>query len=190
MASLDRYCKNLWKINESLNLTRHTNYDLFVRRDVIDSLQLEPFLESGDQVLDVGTGGGVPGVLLAIFRSDVVVTLCDSVEKKAVAVQSIVAKAGLNLEVFHGRAQDLVEVKPVDTLVARAVAPMKKMLTWLQPCWANFSQLLLIKGPRWVEERHEAKEKGLLDGLEIRKIAEYQTPGNDHPSVIVRIRPE
>ena len=50
-----------------LNLTRHTDYEKFVSRDVVDSRQLEQFLEPGERIVDVGTGGGVPGVVLSIL---------------------------------------------------------------------------------------------------------------------------
>src|SRR3977135_72953 len=67
VALLDRYCRLLWSWNEKLNLTRHTDYEKFVARDVVDSMALEPFLDAGERVLDVGTGGGVPGIVLAIL---------------------------------------------------------------------------------------------------------------------------
>ena len=88
-------------MNEKINLTRHTDYEKFVARDVVDSLALEPFLDSGDAVLDVGTGGGVPGVVLAIVRPDLKVSLCDSVAKKAKAVAAIVEQLGLKMAVHH-----------------------------------------------------------------------------------------
>ncbi len=66
--TIDRYCKALWSMNEKINLTRHTNYDLFVRRDLLDSYQLAKLLQENEEILDVGTGGGVPGVLVAILR--------------------------------------------------------------------------------------------------------------------------
>ncbi len=56
-------------MNTKLNLTRHTTWDKFVARDLVDSQWLERYLDSGERVLDVGTGGGVPGIILAIFAS-------------------------------------------------------------------------------------------------------------------------
>ena len=116
---LDRYCSALWSWNEKLNLTRHLDYEKFVGRDVVDSLALEPFLDSGDSVLDVGTGGGVPGVVLAIARPDLKMALCDSVAKKAKAVQAIVEEIGMNVKVHHVPAQDIVELDHFNVLVAR-----------------------------------------------------------------------
>ena len=141
-------------------------------------------------LLDVGTGGGVPGVILAILRPDLEVQLCESMAKKARAVDEIVKEAGLKLKVHHARAEALLEEHNFDTLVVRAVAPLAKLLRWFAPHWDSFSRLLVIKGPAWVDERHEAREAGLLKQLELRKINEYPLPGTESNSVILSIRPK
>ncbi|HEV3416026.1 MAG TPA: 16S rRNA (guanine(527)-N(7))-methyltransferase RsmG [Pirellulales bacterium] len=189
IAQLDRFCLRLWDWNERLNLTRHTDYEKFVRRDVIDAIQLESFLESGDRVLDVGSGGGLPGVLLAVIRPDLAVTLCDSVAKKARALEAIVKEAGLKITVRHAPGQNLLVDGKFETLVVRAVAPMAKLLTWFNPHWDSFGRLLLIKGPSWVEERAAARERRLLQGLRLSKLAAYPLAGTDSESVILEIRP-
>jgi len=174
-----------------MNLTRHTTLEKFVTRDVVDSHELALLLEPGERVLDVGTGGGVPGVMLAILRPDLSVSLCESVGKKARAVESIVAELELATPVYACRAVDVLEINTFDTLVARAVASLRKVLTWLQPHWDAFDRLLLIKGPAWVEERSEARHHGLLGGLELRKAATYQTPRTGAETVILKIwRPD
>jgi 16S rRNA (guanine527-N7)-methyltransferase len=77
------YCSELWDWNTRVNLTRHTTPELFVKRDLLDSWHVCKLLEQNEEVLDVGTGSGVPGILIAILRPDTQVTLCDSVAKKA-----------------------------------------------------------------------------------------------------------
>ena len=96
----------------------------FVDRDVVDSYQLSQLLEQGERVLDVGTGGGVPGVVLAILRPDLSVSLCESTQKKARAVEAIVSELGLRVPVFPNRAEEVLEITTFDTLVARALAPL------------------------------------------------------------------
>jgi 16S rRNA (guanine527-N7)-methyltransferase len=185
---LDRYRQLLWSWNERMNLTRHTTLEKFVHRDVFDSLQLANLLNQKERVLDVGTGGGVPGVILAILRPDLKISLSESTQKKARAVESMVGELGLNIPVYATRAEEVLEVSTFATLVARALAPLPKVLTFLAPHWDSFDELLLIKGPSWVEERASARHEGLMRGLELRKAATYQTPQTGAESVILKIR--
>jgi len=184
---LDRYRQLLWSWNEKLNLTRHTTLDKFVTRDIVDSRALANLLDRSARVLDVGTGGGVPGVVLAIVRPDLSVSLCESTGKKAQAVEAIVGELGLQVPVYACRAEDVLEMNTFDVLVARAVASLRKVLIWFEPHWDAFDQLLLIKGPAWVKERGEARHLGLLKKLEIRKAASYQTPQTGAESVVLKI---
>ncbi|MGC4002597.1 MAG: 16S rRNA (guanine(527)-N(7))-methyltransferase RsmG [Pirellulales bacterium] len=187
-ATLDRYCRALWDWNTKLNLTRHTTYDRFVSRDLVDSLWLEKFLDPNQRILDVGTGGGVPGVVLAILRPDLQVELCDSVAKKARTVREIVSTVGLDVPVHHGSVQEILAGHEYETLVCRAVAPLTKLLFWLQPYWENIRQMLVIKGPNWTVEQDEAKEKKQLRFVEIQKLASYPLAGTESESVVLRIR--
>jgi 16S rRNA (guanine527-N7)-methyltransferase len=124
-------------------------------------------------------------------RPDLKVCVCESVGKKARAVEAIVADLSLPAKVFASRAEEVLELSTFDTVVVRAVAPLRKILTWLQPHWDAFDQLLLIKGRSWAEERGEARHHGLLKGLELRKASTYITPGTNAESVVLRIsRPE
>src|SRR3972149_2656590 len=184
---LERYCELLWQWNAKINLTRHTNFEKFVARDLVDSLAFAEFLEHGEKVLDVGTGGGVPGGLLAIVRRDLQVSLVDSVGKKVKVVKDIVDKLGLQVSVINARAEELLKHERYNTLVVRAVATLKKLLQWFQPCWQSFDRLLIIKGPAWVEERGEARHFGLLNNLALRKLKTYPLPGTDSQSVLLQI---
>jgi len=187
---LEKYSRLLWDWNEKLNLTRHTDYEKFVGRDVADTLQLAALLRDGEEVLDVGTGGGVPGVVLAIVRPDLVVTLCDSVAKKTRAVQSIIKDLGLEIPVFPFRAEELLEDARFDALVIRAVGPLWKLLAGFKPHWHSFRRLLVIKGPKWLEELNEARRRGLMHSLQIKTADEYPMPGADGKSVVLKIWPK
>lgn len=187
---LDAYRLLLWTWNERMNLTRHTTLEKFVTRDLGDTLELASLLENGQRVLDVGSGGGVPGVPLAILRPDLDVSLCESVAKKARALEEMVDTLGLDVRVYGARVEDLLEVTTFDTLIARAVAPLRKILYWLAPHWTAFDRLLLIKGRNWVDERGEARHRGLLKPLELRKASEYVTRGTDAVSVVLQITPK
>ena len=74
-----------------------------MKRDLLDSYQLAKLLKPNEEILDLGTGGGVPGILVAILRPDLDVSLCDSVAKKAKVAESIVEGLQLNVQEI-GRA--------------------------------------------------------------------------------------
>lgn len=190
VAQLDRYCRLLWEWNEKLNLTRHTDYEKFVSRDLRDSLELAKLLKSGEEILDVGTGGGVPGIVLAILRPDLKVSLCDSVGKKIRAVEQIAKDLGLEIACYPFRAEDLLEDMRFDALVIRAVGPLWKLLSWFRPHWHSMRRLLVIKGPKWPDELDEAKRRGLMRDLELKSAAEYPLSGTESQSVILKIWPK
>jgi 16S rRNA (guanine527-N7)-methyltransferase len=194
IQGLAAYAASLWSWNERLNLTRHIDAEAFVSRDVADAAAIAPHLAHGERVLDVGTGGGVPGVILAILRPDLRVELCDSVAKKARAVAEIVRESGLTIPAHAGAAQALVAKRPsgpgrFDTLVIRAVAPLGKLLGWFEPIADAYGRLLVVKGPRWEEERDDARFRGLTRRVTIRRVASWPIRGRDHESVLLEIGP-
>ena len=190
VAQLNRYCDVLWDWNTKLNLTRHTNFEKFVGRDLTDSLHLADLVEPGEHVLDLGSGGGVPGIVLAILRPDVHVSLCESVLKKADALKAMCDELDLALPIYPSRAEDILEGLCFDVVTARAVGSLSKMLSWLAPHWNSIGRLLAFKGPRWVAERGEARHLGYFTKLNLRQAAQYDMPGTDSKSVILKIWPK
>ncbi|MBL6712038.1 MAG: 16S rRNA (guanine(527)-N(7))-methyltransferase RsmG [Pirellulales bacterium] len=184
---LAAYAASLWQWNERLNLTRHTDVERFVARDVADAVALADHLADGERVLDVGTGGGVPGVLLAILRPDLSVELSESVGKRAAAVKAIVQETGLRVPVHAQAAQSLLPAHRYDTLVVRAVAPLGKLLSWFEPLADTFGRLLVIKGPRWEAEKGEARHRGLVKDVRIRRVAAWPLHGTESESVLLEI---
>lgn len=187
LEPLDQYCRLVWDWNEKLNLTRHTDYEKFVTRDLVDSLQLSQLLSEQEKILDVGSGGGVPGMVLAILRPELKISLCESIGKKAEVLKSIARSLKLSVPVIHARAEDVLKDRRFDTLTARAVGPLWKMLKWFAPHWTVIGRLLTIKGPRWVEERGEARHRGFLKDIGLRRVAEYTTPGSGALNVILQL---
>ena len=188
LPKLDGYCRLLWAINHSINLTRHTDFQKFVSRDLVDTLELSKLIGEGEEVLDIGSGGGVPGMVLAILRPDLKVVLTDSVGKKSRALDQIAEGIGLEIEIYNCRAEDLLEDIRVDVTTARAVGPLVKICRWLENSWLHAGRLLAVKGPKWPEEKAAASEAGLLKKISVEKIAEYPTPGTDWNSVILELK--
>lgn len=188
MPGLAEYATSLWQWNERLNLTRHTDVERFVTRDVADAVAIARHLAEGERILDVGTGGGVPGVLLAILRNDLAVELCDSVGKRAAAVEAIVREIGLAVPVHARAAQGIVVDTHYDTLVVRAVAPLSKLLGWFEPIADRFGRMLVIKGPRWEAEKADARHRGFVKKVRMRRVAAWPLHGTDNESVLLEIQ--
>ena len=184
---LDEYCRLLWDWNTRLNLTRHTDYEKFVTRDLADSLALEKFLRKGERILDVGTGGGVPGVVLAILRPDLKIELCDSTGKKAMAVSEILQELRLDIPVHHAKAEIVLAGRGkgtrFTTLTIRAVSRLVKLLQMVSPYWTVFDRMLLVKGPKWADERGEARHYNLMNKLALRCLKTYPTPVSESETV-------
>lgn len=189
VAALDAYRHALWSWNEKLNLTRHTTLEKFVTRDLVDTLALAEQLAEGETVLDVGSGGGVPGVPLSILRPDLQVSLCESVAKKATALGQILGESGVSIPVYADRLEKVLEAERFDTLIARAVAPLWKFMFWLRPHATRYGRLLLIKGPAWVEERGEARHRGYAKKFDLRRVGEYETPRSSQVSTLLVLTP-
>jgi len=190
VAALQRYYDLRCEFNDKMNLTRHTSYEKFVGRDLVDSLVFAQFLGRREKILDVGTGVGVPGIVLAIVRGDLDVTLCESVGKRARAVAEMVGQLGLDAPMLNDRAENLLAGRRFDTLVIRAVARLTKLLNWFKPHWDSFDRLLLLKGPSWIEERGEARHHGQFGDLALRKLGGYPLPGTESQSVLLQICPK
>lgn len=191
LARLDAYRGLLWSWNEKLNLTRHTTLEKFVTRDLVDTLELSKLLPEGERVLDVGSGGGVPGLPLSILRPDLDVRVCESVGKKANVLADIIDQLELPVTVYAARVEAVVdqaaETPRFDTLIARGVAPLWKFMFWLRPHHQGWGRLLLIKGPSWTNERGEARHRGLMKGYDLRRLGEYTTPRTEAVTTLLSV---
>lgn len=199
--ALASYAESLWDWNTRLNLTRHTDVARFVSRDVGDATAILPHLVTGEHVLDVGTGGGVPGVILAILRPDLRVELSESVGKRVKALRAILGEIPLPL-VVHAAAGQLVVAENLagrfDSIVMRGVAPLVKLLGWFEPLAERYGRLLLVKGPRWEEEKAEARHRGFCRRVTVRRIAAWpirtrtrsavDAKPDDNESVLLEVR--
>ena len=119
--------------NAAINVISRKDMDAFDERHVLHSLALVKAMKfaPGSDVLDVGTGGGFPGIPLAIVYPEVNFVLCDSIGKKMKVVRAVVQALGLtNVTVHHGRAEDIKG--QLDFVVSRAVTRMNRFIPWVQ----------------------------------------------------------
>jgi 16S rRNA (guanine527-N7)-methyltransferase len=143
-AALAAFVELLLKWNKVYNLTGVRGADEVVDRHLVESFALRSLLK-GTHVADVGSGGGLPGVPLAIVEPERRFTLIESRAKRVRFLRHVVAELELkNTEVAHGRAEDLPVTQPFDTVLARAVAPPAELLSICRHLTAPGSILLLL----------------------------------------------
>lgn len=121
--------------NEKINVISRKDIDSLYEKHVLHSLAIAAVcnFKPGAQVIDIGTGGGFPGVPLAIFFPEVEFLLVDSIGKKIKVVQEVIAGAGLkNVKAVHSRVEEIKDRK-FDFAVSRAVAPLGELWRWIKP---------------------------------------------------------
>lgn len=121
--------------NEKINVISRKDIDSLYERHVLHSLSIAASFEfqPGTEIIDLGTGGGFPGVPLAIFFPEVKFHLVDSIAKKLKVVEAVAKNIGLtNVTTQHSRIED-IKSKKFDFVVSRAVAPLKDLWRWSKP---------------------------------------------------------
>ena len=150
--------------NSKINLVSRKDIEEFELRHVLHSLAICKAMKfaPGSKILDVGTGGGLPGLPLAILFPEVQFVLCDSIGKKIKVVNALVEELGLkNVKAYHQRANDIPG--KFDFVVIRAVTRMSNFLPWVEHkiekrCinpWPN--GILCLKGGDLQEEMREVR---------------------------------
>jgi 16S rRNA (guanine527-N7)-methyltransferase len=154
--------------NAQINVISRKDMEAFYVHHVLHSLAIAkatPF-EDGTRVLDLGTGGGFPGIPLAILFPNCTFHLVDSIGKKIKVVTEVVAALGLtNVTAEHARVEQLAQ--RYDVVVTRAVAPLSQLKQWLQNRFEPRSPmamrgLIALKGGNLTDEIIEAKVKATL----------------------------
>ena len=190
-ALLSRYLDLLLDANQRMNLTRITDRAAAELHHVADALTLLPHLPSGEvRVADVGSGGGVPGIPLAIVRPDAQVLLIESTKKKAVFLKSVAQELGLgNVTVAEERAEDVGRAggpwrERCDVAVARAVATLDWLAEWCLPLVKKGGKVLAMKGAKAAEELPAARKViQRLNGGEA-VVHPVELPGTEHHVII------
>lgn len=141
-----QYLTLLKKWNKVYNLTAIRDGEEMVKLHLLDSLSVLPYVGDED-LLDVGSGGGLPGIVLAIVKPHLKVTTIDTVQKKAIFMRQVKGELGLdNLEVVHARVEAYQPEQPYKQVVSRAFSDIGKFVALTKHLLAEQGKWLAMKG--------------------------------------------
>ncbi len=194
LRKLSEYMEGILKANKSINLTAITDRKEFIQKHYVDSLlcaDLEEFLRA-ESIIDVGTGGGFPGIPLAIAFPDKEFTLIDSLRKRINIISDLSESLGiLNVNAIHGRAEELARKSGLrenfDLCISRAVANMSTLSEYCLPFVKNGGAFIAYKGPECRKEIEDAVNAVNILGGKIsgEKSIEIEGISFDHRLVII-----
>jgi 16S rRNA (guanine527-N7)-methyltransferase len=156
-------------------------------RHLLNCAVLTDLLPEGADVCDIGSGAGLPGLVLAIRRADLRVTLVEPLLRRTTFLSEVVAELGLdNVEVLRHRAEELHGRREFSIVTSRAVAPLPRLLAWSMPLVRQGGALIAMKGATAAHEVDEARDALASGGADT---VEVLTVGDDlinPPTTVIR----
>lgn len=186
------YKKLLLEWNEKINITRITEAQEIYIKHFLDSLTLinTGLIKEGKSLIDIGTGGGFPGLPLKIMYSGLKISLMDSLNKRIIFLQEVIKELNLkNIEAVHGRAEEYGRKEDYrekfDLVTNRALANMSSLAEYSLPFVKKSGYFIAMKGSEYKEEVKEAKNAIDILGGKIVDIKEIKLPGEILHSLII-----
>jgi 16S rRNA (guanine527-N7)-methyltransferase len=162
-------------------------YDRLWERHIMNSAAIVPHLPAGS-LADVGSGAGLPGLIVASMEPDRPVTLIEPMERRTVWLRDSIAALGLeNVRVVRARAEEVGE--QFDVVTARAVAALDKLVKWCSPLLADGGSMVLLKGRSAADEIDRARFALRKVGMSAQLIEASTLPGLDSTTVVRVTRP-
>lgn len=181
--------------NQKINLTAITDDEEIIKKHFIDSIKVFncDYVKNAKSVIDIGTGGGFPGIPMRIVKEDSKMVLLDSLNKRINFLNEVINDLNLsNIKTIHGRAEDFAQTaeyrQRFDLAVSRAVANLTVLLEFCLPYVKVGGYFVALKGPA-IEEEIKAAEGALKAlGGKIEKIIEVDIEGSDlkHNLLVVK----
>jgi 16S rRNA (guanine527-N7)-methyltransferase len=161
------YLALMFKWNSVYNLTSLRDPMQMVTHHLLDSLAAVPAFAGAQNVLDVGAGGGLPGIVLAISRPDMKVAMIDTVHKKTAFLKQVKAELELaNVTVYTMKVQDLEVSDKFDVITSRAFADLSDFLEWSGHLLAEGGKFIALKGVAPPEEQERVPAEWNVSGLQ------------------------
>lgn len=189
------FCEQLLERNKSVNLTAIRQPDEVITKHFLDSLCVfkTGIVKPGMRVLDVGTGGGFPGIPMKIADPSLQIDLLDSLKKRLIFLEEVIDEnQWMDISTLHGRAEDFAKKteyrEQYDLVVSRAVARLAILLEYCLPYVKVGGVFLALKGPLLDEEVQEAKKALSVLGGKVEQVVEIAIPYTELSHRILVIR--
>lgn len=187
------YMNLLLEWNEKINLTAITEPQEIIIKHFIDSLTISKYIKNKQNLIDVGTGAGFPGIPLKIVNEDIKITLLDSLNKRINFLNEVIEKLNLkNIEAKHGRVEEFGKNEnyreKYDIATSRAVANLTTLSEYLIPLVNIGGEVISMKGQEIKEEVTNAKNAIKILGGKIINIDEFYLPDSDIKRSIIIIK--
>lgn len=187
------YMSLLLEWNKKINLTAITEIDEVILKHFIDSLTIAKYLKNSDNLVDVGTGAGFPGIPIAIWNENINITLLDSLNKRILFLNDVINKLNLkNVKTIHGRAEEFGQNSKIrekyEIVTSRAVANLTTLSEYLLPIVRVGGKCICMKGSKIDQELDDAKFAIKEFGGKIEKIEKFVLPDSDIERNIIIIK--
>ena len=147
-----RYVDLLATVGIERGLIGPREVDRLWERHIFNSLAVADLIDPGASVVDVGSGAGLPGIPLALARTDISVTLVEPLLRRATFLTEVVADLALTGQIQVVRARAEEHAGRYDSVVSRAVAPLPRLVEWCEPLRSSTGTMLALKGRSAVQE--------------------------------------
>lgn len=177
-----KYMILLLEWNKKMNLTAITNPEDIILKHFIDSISIIPYIKESNEILDIGTGAGFPGIPLKIIEDNKNFTLLDSLNKRIIFLQHVIDHLNLNkIQAIHGRAEEFIKEKRecYDAVTSRAVARLNILLEYMLPFVKIGGKCICMKSIEIEKELKEARKAIEILGGKIEKIETISLPNSD-----------
>ena len=192
LENLYQFMNLLIEKNKQINLTAIIEEKDIILKHFIDSIIIQNSIKDSNNIIDVGTGAGFPGIPLKIINEEKRFVLLDSLNKRVNFLNEVISSLNLKkVEAIHFRAEEAGQKEEYrekfDIILSRAVSRLNTLAEYMLPFAKVGGKCICLKGPNMKEELEEAKNAIEVLGGKIEKIEEYSLPESDIGRTIIII---
>lgn len=185
-----KYMLLLLEWNQKMNLTAITDEKEIIYKHFIDSISINKYIKEANNIMDVGTGAGFPGIPLKLLNKDINFVLVDSLNKRINFLEEVKKQLKIEkLELIHSRVEDLAKNKiyreKIDVVVSRAVANLSVLLEYMLPFVKKDGICICMKGPNVEEEIEKANNALETLGGKIETIEHIKLLGELERNILI-----